>query len=60
MDYVGVVIGPDRVMRNGQVITQPPEWAGTDRSLRGYKALFKTDPARATDRADRRTRLSGH
>ena len=53
MDYVGVIIGPDLVVRNGRVITQPPERAGTDRSLRGYKALFKTDPATATHRADR-------
>jgi len=52
MDYVGVIIGPDLIVRNGEVLTQPLERAGTDRSLFGYKTLFKTDPARATARAD--------
>jgi DUF2075 family protein/SOS-response transcriptional repressor LexA len=52
MDYVGVIIGPDLVIRNGKLITNPAERASTDRSLRGYKALFKTDPAKATERAD--------
>ena len=53
MDYVGVIVGPDLVVRNGQVVTQPLERAKTDRSLHGYKTLFKTDPAEATARADR-------
>ena len=53
MDYVGVIIGPDLIVRNGEVLTQPLERAKTDRSLRGYKTLFKTDPARAIARADR-------
>ena len=53
MDYVGVIVGPDLVVRNGRVVTQPGERASTDRSLRGYKTLFKTDPAEATEKADR-------
>jgi hypothetical protein len=53
MDYVGVIIGPDLVVRNGQVVTQPGERAKTDRSLRGYKTLLKTDSAEAMARADR-------
>jgi len=53
MDYVGVIIGPDLVVRDGQILTQPLERAKTDRSLRGYKTAFKKDPAEATARADR-------
>ncbi|AUB78154.1 AAA family ATPase [Spiribacter roseus] len=53
MDYVGVIIGPDLVVRNGEIVTQPAERAKTDRSLRGYKTLFNTDRAEATARADR-------
>lgn len=53
MDYVGVIIGPDLVVRDGRVITQPGERAKTDRSLRGYKTAFANDPAAATAKADR-------
>ncbi|AGY92081.1 hypothetical protein SPICUR_05535 [Spiribacter curvatus] len=53
MDYVGVIIGPDLVVRNGEIVTQPAARAKTDRSLRGHKTLFETDPAEATARADR-------
>ena len=53
MDYVGVIIGPDLVVRDGRVVTQPGERAKTDRSLRGYKTAFANDPAAATAKADR-------
>jgi len=52
MDYVGVIIGPDLIVRNGRVITQPLERASTDRSLHGYKAARKVEPAEANARAD--------
>ncbi|MCG5534014.1 DUF2075 domain-containing protein [Halorhodospira sp. 9621] len=52
LDVVGVIIGPDLVVRNGRVITQPDQRAGTDRSLRGYKTARKEAPAEAEARAD--------
>jgi len=52
LDLVGVIIGPDLVVRNGRVMTRPDERAGTDRSLRGYKKARKADPAEAEVRAD--------
>jgi len=52
MDYVGVIIGPDLVVRDGRVISQPSERASTDRSLHGYKGARKTSPAYADARAD--------
>ncbi|MBK1725599.1 DNA/RNA helicase domain-containing protein [Halorhodospira neutriphila] len=52
LDLVGVIIGPDLVVRNGRVITQPDARARTDRSLAGYKTARKEAPAEAEARAD--------
>ena len=52
VDYIGVIVGPDLVVRNGTVITLPGERAGTDKSIHGWKALFKENPAIATTRLD--------
>ena len=52
MDYVGVIIGPDLIAREGRVITQPHERARTDRSLDGYKLARKESPEEADARAD--------
>jgi len=41
MDYVGVIVGPDLVVRNGEVVTDPAKRAKTDTSLKGYKKLMK-------------------
>lgn len=48
MDYVGVIIGPDLVVREGLVVTRPSERAQTDRSLHGYK-LARASAADAAD-----------
>ena len=37
LEYVGVIIGKDLIIRDGKVITQPSERAKTDKSLHGYK-----------------------
>ncbi|MQM38892.1 hypothetical protein KBTX_02913 [wastewater metagenome] len=52
MDYVGVIIGPDLVVRDGRVITRPAARARTDRSLHGYKTARKQAPETADARAD--------
>lgn len=52
MDYVGVIIGPDLIVRDGKVITQPFERARTDRSLHGYKGARKEGPEEADAWAD--------
>ena len=52
VDYVGVIIGPDLVVRNGQVITDARKRDGRDKTIRGYKKLLKEKPeeaARVTD-----------
>lgn len=43
LDYVGVIIGPDLVVRNGEVITDYLKRASTDQSLKGIKKYSKED-----------------
>ncbi|MDE1891306.1 MAG: DUF2075 domain-containing protein [Betaproteobacteria bacterium] len=52
VDYIGVIIGNDLIVRNGKVITRPEERAKTDKSLSGYKKLLKSDPELARENAD--------
>ena len=52
VDYIGVVIGEDFIVRNGEVITQPLKRASADKSMQGFKKLFKTDPQAASAKAD--------
>lgn len=47
IDYVGVIIGPDLIIRNGKVITNPSKRASSDKSVFGWKKLMKEDPSRA-------------
>lgn len=52
VDYIGVIIGPDLVVREGQVRTVPAARDRHDRSIRGYKTRMRSDPvetARETD-----------
>lgn len=44
VDYVGVIIGDDIIVRNGEVLVDPTKRAKTDASIRGYKTLIKTKP----------------
>lgn len=44
VDYIGVIVGPDLVVRNGMVKTQPLLRSRQDQSIRGYKQVRDTDP----------------
>lgn len=52
VDYVGVILGPDLVVRDGVVVTDATERAGQDRSVHGFKKMHKADPAAAEALAD--------
>lgn len=52
VDYIGVIIGPDLIVRNGEVITSPDQRDRQDRSIRGYKKLMKTHPDLARQETD--------
>lgn len=44
LDYVGVIIGPDMIVRGGKIITDATKRASSDRSVSGYKKLLKEGP----------------
>jgi uncharacterized protein len=52
LDYIGVIIGPDLVVRNGEVVTNGNERASSDASIKGYKKLLKSSPEEAKAKAD--------
>lgn len=52
LDYVGVIIGPDLIVRNGKIITDGAKRSGGDSSIKGYKGLLRGDPAAAREKAD--------
>jgi DUF2075 family protein len=43
VDYIGVIVGPDMIVKDGKVLTQPAARAKSDRSVRGYKTLMQKD-----------------
>ncbi|MNF50182.1 RecBCD enzyme subunit RecD [compost metagenome] len=52
VDYIGVIVGPDLIVRNGQVITAPHQRDKHDKSIRGYKKLMKEHPDLAKQETD--------
>ena len=44
VDYIGVIVGPDLVVRDGKVLTRPAERSKMDRSIHGWKSLLKNEP----------------
>jgi DUF2075 family protein len=52
VDHVGVIIGPDFVVRDGVVITNGLGRSSMDSSIKGYRTLHKTNPQEAIRRAD--------
>ncbi len=52
VDYIGVIVGPDLIVRNGTVITQPSERASTDKSISGWRARLRENPGIANTRLD--------
>ena len=52
VDYVGVIVGDDFVVRSGEVATNPDKRAKTDASLKGYKKELKENPEAVTKKAE--------
>mgnify|MGYP001162651524 CR=1 FL=1 len=52
LDYVGVIIGPDLIVRNGRVLTDGTKRASTDRSLRGITQDLRDGKPNALKLAD--------
>lgn len=53
LDYVGVIIGPDLVYRDGKIQTNANARAPSDKSIKGLKGRMKRDPVDAQKIADR-------
>ena len=47
LDCVGVIIGPDLVVRDGKVYTDATKRASSDRSVYGLKKMMAEDPGKA-------------
>ena len=52
VDYIGVIIGDDLIVRNGVVITDASKRASSDNSVKGYKKLKKENPEVAKEQLD--------
>jgi uncharacterized protein len=52
LDYIGVIIGPDLIVRGGKVKTQPEQRSRMDSSIKGFIKALKLNPADARKKAD--------
>jgi DUF2075 family protein len=52
VDYVGVIVGEDLAVIDGELMTQPEKRAKSDKSLKGYKKALKESPIEAELKAD--------
>lgn len=52
VDYIGVIVGPDLVVRDGCVQTRTAERSRMDKSIQGWKKLVNTDPEVGVARLD--------
>ena len=41
VDYIGVIIGEDLIVRDGEVLTDPAKRSSMDRSIFGWKKMIK-------------------
>tara|TARA_R110002020_G_scaffold27170_4_gene87470 strand:+ start:11556 stop:13448 length:1893 start_codon:yes stop_codon:yes gene_type:complete len=53
VDYIGVIVGPDLLYRDGRLTTRVEGRSRQDRSVRGWKRLMREDPAGTAERLDR-------
>lgn len=52
LHHVGIIIGPDLKVRDGQIVTDPLARDRHDKSLHGYQKEYLLNPEAATKRAD--------
>ena len=51
-DYIGVIVGPDFIIREGVVVSDAAKRARSDASIKGYKSLLRLNPISAKQKAD--------
>ena len=52
LEYVGVIIGPDLIVRDCVVMTQPDKRAKQDKTIFGYKSRLKETPVQTARQLD--------
>lgn len=52
LQYVGVIIGPDWVVRDGRVVTRPEKRAKQDKTIFGWKTRLKKTPLDTASQLD--------
>ena len=52
LDYVGVIVGPDLIVRDEVILTRPEYRSKQDSSIKGYKSLKEISPKKASKLAD--------
>ena len=53
LDYVGVIVGPDLIVREGRIVTRPKERSKNDSSIKGYKKDWSQNHQMADEKARR-------
>lgn len=53
VEYIGVIIGPDFIIRNGVAVTDAAKRSAKDKSIKGYKSQLKINPTEAREKADK-------
>ncbi len=51
--YIGVIIGPDLIVRDGEVLVDPSKRSKMDNSIKGYKTLLSQNPDIAKEKINR-------
>lgn len=49
-NYIGVIIGPDLIVRNGEVLVDPSKRSKKDHSIKGYKSILAKNPEMAKEK----------
>jgi len=52
VDYIGVIVGEDLTVVDGELVTHPEKRAKSDKSLKGYRKALKESPIEAELKAD--------
>lgn len=47
VDYIGVIVGPDLIVRNSEVLVDPSKRSRMDSTVKGYKKLMERNPEEA-------------
>lgn len=49
VDYIGVIVGKDLIVRDGKVLVDPSKRSKQDQSIKGYKSLLLKNPEKAKE-----------